>query len=281
MSRAIAKKTAAKKPSTKKTKPATPALPRGEDAHGVALVEAVIARIEKEGFKLLGGCGIRPPKKPQPVPPEVLRDLCFPDGSPLPPSLRRWLAFDAAWLGWFEDPKAPMFRPLKLDAYVRSEFDMEPFGYSDMAKRMIAGDCYGLHYGSDSRRFLYVGKADSLGEYPVLLLDTDDVPYVGVEYPGFDVYLGVHAGLVRELGDEYGSMQHDPRYKARIDEHASRNLWGRHSIEYGNDMTFDEDGVGLEWVHVPKGRKVPDGVVEIASPGPNPFRAYARRHEFR
>ena len=225
----MAKKPNPKKPSPKKRsqkKVARVSLPRGEQAHGVALVETVIARVQAGGFGVLGSCGPRPPKKPVPVPPEALRALRFPNGAELSPALQRWLAFDAAWLGWFEDPRRPVFRPLKLDEYVRAEFSMEPFGYDLMAKRMLTGDCFGLHFGSDSRRFLYVGVPDARGEHPVLLLDTDDLPYVGVEYPGIDVYLGVFAGLVRDRGDSYGTLRSSPRYAEPMAEHAAKNLWG-------------------------------------------------------
>ena len=56
------------------------------------------------------------------------------------------------------------------------------WGYADLEQHWFAGDCYGLHFGSDSRRFLYVGEPDSREEPPVLLLDTDENPYIGVEY---------------------------------------------------------------------------------------------------
>ena len=38
-------------------------------------------------------------------------------------------------------------------------------------------------------RFLYFGDPDEHGEYPVLFIDHDDLPTLGVEWPGFDVWL--------------------------------------------------------------------------------------------
>ena len=51
------------------------------------------------------------------------------------------------------------------------------------------GECFLLPGGSDSRRVLAVGEPDTIGEYPVLALDVDDMPFLGLMYPGFDVYL--------------------------------------------------------------------------------------------
>ena len=51
---------------------------------------------------------------PTPIVPEVLEKLTFPDGKPLPPSLKQWLAFDAACLGLFSDLANLVITPLSL-----------------------------------------------------------------------------------------------------------------------------------------------------------------------
>jgi len=204
--------------------------------HGLQLIEQVINKVHAEGFGVLGWCGVPDIDQPAPVPPEQLAALAFPNGKPLSPALRRWLAFDASWLGWFDDPIRPVFRPLKLGEYVAEEFD-EVWGdiYADIGKKLVRGDCYGLHFGADSRRFLYVGEPDSLGEYPVLMIDTDDMPYMAVQYPGLDVYLAACSGLIDNEEVKIG-------YSRRMKEQAERNLDGLMEFELGVDVWLDEEG---------------------------------------
>jgi hypothetical protein len=197
------------------------------DAQGVDLVDLVIAKAKKDGFGNVGG---KKGKPPRPIPPKALDALRFPDGSALSPSLRRWLAFDASWLGWFDDISHPVFKPKKLGQYARDEYEME-WGYKTLEPK-IGGDCFGLHGGSDSRRLLYVGKPDKTGEHPVLLTDTDDAPLLCVQYPGVDVYLAVHADVIRADG-AYGSFAKDPRFAGRMKEHGKLNLGGKTLIELG------------------------------------------------
>jgi hypothetical protein len=83
---------------------------------GVALVDAVIDRVRRgeADFDVVW---------PDPVPPDVLDGLTLPGGLPLPPSLRRWLAYDGAWLervsaGW-GGPSYPVFRAVTIAQTVR------------------------------------------------------------------------------------------------------------------------------------------------------------------
>jgi hypothetical protein len=205
----------------------------------LALVEQVIKRVRLEGFGVLGDAGRPMIEKPRPLALDVLATLTFPNGQPLSPSLKHWLAFDCSWLGWFEDER-PVFKPLKLGEYVSKEFDSQWGGiYSAVGKGLLTGDCYGLPFGPGSRRFLYAGHTDSLGEYPVIMIDTDDLPYVAIEYPGLDVYLAAQAGVLAE--DEVIDATH-PIYGWRVREHAQLNLGGRVEFELGTDVWFDADG---------------------------------------
>ncbi len=255
-------KTAAKKKSVAKKKPRVEVTQAYE---GVALVEAVIARVESEGFAVLGTCGMGRQSKPVPVDPDRLATLEFPGGKPLSPALRRWLSFDAKWLAWFEDPRLPVFRPLDIGAYAEQEYGMT-WGFDALAKKFLRGDCYGLHFGSDSRRFLYVGEVDAIGEYPVLLTDTDDCPFLCVEHPGIDVYLGVFSGLVEDEGGCYGELAKHRRYRERMKQHQNQALHGYDSVELYNDFVLDDDGDPIEHIHVAKGKQPPKGALSGVDP---------------
>jgi len=243
---------ARKKSSAKKT----------EGLHGVALVERVIAKIESDGFDVFGKCGMKEVKKPAPIAAAALDKLAFPNGAPLSPALERWLAYDASWLDWFDDVKKPKFKPKKLGPYTTDEYGMD-WGYGEGLPQ-LEGDCYGLHFGSDSRRFLYVGKPDTQGEYPVLLTDTDDTPYLCVEYPGIDVYLAIYAGVIEAEDRTYNALSKDARYGARMKEHAKLNLFGRQEIEVGIDDINEEVAGPPPWKD---GDPIPDGYTV----GINPF----------
>lgn len=122
-------------------------------------------------------------KRPRPIPVAALARLKFPDGSVLSASLRRWLAFDGSWLGWFTNPNKPVFRPKKLGQHAKDEY-------------------------------------------------ADDSPFLCVQYPGIDVYLAIHSGLI-EYDGPYGSLADDPRFASRMKEHAKKNLGGARMIDLG------------------------------------------------
>src|SRR5262249_3267130 len=156
-------------------------------AQGVELIDLAIERVRMNPRAISGFCGDRPLPNPQPLAPDLLQHLTFPSGKPLPPSLMRWLAFDASWLadlGWFPSAEQPTFTPRRLDQIVQDEFEMWGEFYEPLGNRM--SECFLLPGGSDSRRIYAVTEPDSLGEYPVVVIDTDDIPYAGVMYPGFD-----------------------------------------------------------------------------------------------
>ncbi|MFE2147991.1 hypothetical protein ACFXA3_40800, partial [Streptomyces sp. NPDC059456] len=87
-----------------------------EDMHGAALIDRVIDRVGRQGWPTSDAPDL---SEPVPLAPEVIDRLRLPGGRPLPPSLRRWLAFDGSWLadaGWYEDAREPAFGDRGLGA---------------------------------------------------------------------------------------------------------------------------------------------------------------------
>jgi len=205
---------------------------------GVELIDLVIERVQADPKCISGFCGDHPLPNPKPLAPEVISQMTFSSGRPLPPSLKRWLAFDASWLadlGWFSLPTSaqepPVFTPRRIDEIVSDEFDGLWGGmYEPLGARLA--ECFLLPGGSDSRRIYAVTDAsDSLGEYPVLVIDTDDLPYVAVMYPGFDVYMADEAGFALHDMGAYEDLFDDKRYAPRLNEHARHIFNGKQGIE--------------------------------------------------
>ncbi|KPI32746.1 hypothetical protein OV320_1957 [Actinobacteria bacterium OV320] len=208
--------------------------------HGVPLTEQVVEAVRRDP-----GASALPHLLPyvnvpwveggeaRPMPEEVLAKAVFPSGRPLPPSLRSWLAYDTSLLeryGWFTPDGG--FAPRSIDQVVGDEmgdFWAEPFAW-------LSGhfpECFVLPGGSDSRRILAVTEPDEEGEYPVLALDLDDMPYLGIMYPGFDVYLADTAGLL-ELGERqtYTDLIDHATYGPRMRRHAVQCFAGETCVEY-------------------------------------------------
>ena len=214
-------------------------------AQGIELVELVVERVRANPTCLAGFCGDTPLVSPQPLPAAVIDRLTFASGKPLPPSVRRWLAFDASWLasfGWFTsvDPlRHPVFAARQIDAIVRDELDDSPLVswaemYAPLADRFP--ECFLLPGGSDSRRILAVTEyPDALGEYPVIVVDIDDLPYAAVMYPGFDVFLADYAGLGLHPFETYEALHDDPRYTGRMRHHALHVFDGKRGIEMADE----------------------------------------------
>ncbi|PIM67193.1 hypothetical protein CTU88_40110 [Streptomyces sp. JV178] len=209
--------------------------------HGVPLTERVVEVVRRDpGASALpyllpyvnvpwveGGAA-------RPMAADVLAGAVFPSGRPLSPSLRAWLAYDTSLLarhGWFAPDGA--FAPRPLDRLVADEmgdFWGELFGW--LSGRFA--ECFLLPGGSDSRRILAVTEPDDEGEYPVFALDLDDMPFLGLMYPGFDVYLADTAGLLPREGERKGYtelMDHET-YGPRMRRHATRCFAGRSCVEY-------------------------------------------------
>ncbi|MEU5690174.1 hypothetical protein [Actinosynnema sp. NPDC020468] len=199
-------------------------------AHGVALVERVIESVRREPGRSMYDYLDVPWVSGPPTPGDGA--AVFPSGRPLSPSLRAWLAFDRSLFarhGWFTPSGA--LAPRRLDALVGDELG-PPWGelFEPVADRFP--ECFLLPGGSDSRRVLAVGEPDSTGEYPVLAVDVDDLPFVGLMYPGFDVYVAHEAGLVEHPFESYTDLVDDPVYRPRMREHARHRFAGDVCFEY-------------------------------------------------
>ena len=214
-----AKKTAAKKTAgtklTRKTpsgKTASARTPPKAVLRGVALVDAALAHRKRKRQKFVG------------TPAVELAAMSLGD-RPLSPSLERWLAADAT-----------MFRlgkPTTLVEMVRNDFgDQWASMYAELAPMLPAPIIVFEGWGSDSRRFVYLGKTDALGEYTVMTIDTDDTPFLCVNGP-VDVWLSQQAGYLEEE-KVYGHVP--PAYKATQKAHAALNFHGHLTWEF---MSFD------------------------------------------
>ncbi|MFK3983797.1 hypothetical protein ACI2K4_25885 [Micromonospora sp. NPDC050397] len=212
----------------------------GAPEHGVPLVERVIASISAAparpvlNYAPWAGTWLDGP--PTPVPDDVLATMAFPSGRPLPPGLRRWLAYDTSLLtrfGWFTPDGSHRLTPRPLGVLAAAEYG-EPWAtlYHPFSTRFT--ECFLLPGGSDSRRVFAVAEPDETGEYPVLALDIDDLPCVELMYPGFDAYLADTAGLVTMPGGSYPALATDATYGPRMRTHARRTFGG------GYGWTFPE-----------------------------------------
>ncbi|MZE54905.1 hypothetical protein GTY86_27255 [Streptomyces sp. SID5770] len=199
--------------------------------HGVPLTDRVIASVRADpGRPVLDYNAWAGPwlaGAAEPLADGVLAEAVFPSGRPLPPSLRRWLAFDSGLLrrfGWLDGESR--FTPRTLGRIGRDEFG-NGWGAPFEALSERFGECFLLPGGSDSRRVLATGEPDAYGEYPVFALDVDDLPCVELMYPGLDVYLAETAGLVARAEGGYSSLAADPVYGPRMRTHARNAFAGR------------------------------------------------------
>ncbi len=231
---------------------------------GIALIDMVIARVREDPHCISGFCGDHPLPQPRPLAAETIGALCFPSGRALSPSLKRWLAFDAGWLesfGWFALLEPPVFSARTIGQIADDEFgrdydlmrqisgvEGELNFYAPLDERLP--ECFLLPDGSDSRRIFAVTEPDELGEYPVLVIDEDDIPYAAVMYPGFDVYMADTAGLLDLDFGTYEDLHGDPRYATRMRQHAEHIFHGKAGAEMQDPEWYGEaswlDGGGGE-----------------------------------
>lgn len=209
--------------------------------HGVALTEQVVEVVRRDP-----GASVLPYRElpwavgavTRPMPEELLTAAVFPSGRPLSPSLRTWLAFDTGLLerhGWFTPDGG--FAPRPLDQLVSAELGA-PWDEEFIWLAKHFSECFLLPGGSDSRRILVVTEPDEEGEYPVLALDCDDLPFLGLMYPGFDVYLADTAGLLRQAETRgYTDLVDDEIYGPRMRQHATRCFAGDAYVEFPFEST--------------------------------------------
>jgi hypothetical protein len=223
---AAKKKLAARRPPAKK-KPAAPVKkktvlkPEVLTMRGSGLVELAIAADRERRD---------PAHPPHPLRRAQIDLLEMPGGGEIPQSLAAWLAYDA--LEILEgNADAPHLKWRSFGEMMREEFDDETATqFADFGK-LLTGKCLVLPGGSDSRRFMYAGQPDAHGEYPVFIVDTDELPWVGLAYPGFDAFIA--DGLVANvITDTYmDAWQHD-HWAPHLEHHARANFGGFKALDY-------------------------------------------------
>ena len=102
--------------------------------------------------------------------------------------------------------------------------DMSPLSANEGVASPDTSPFVLLPVTSDSKRFLYLGKPDEHGEYPVFVVLADEGPEVILEYPGLDVALAVWFGLVPITMTGYADIGAHPDYTAAWDQQAKMNL---------------------------------------------------------
>lgn len=167
---------------------------------GVALVDATLARRKENGDSFTGAEDLATRKLGE---------------QPLSPALSRWLAAD--------DDFFTLGEPQSFSEMIAAEFGEEWVElFQPVAQRLKAPVVLFEGWGSDSRRFLYLGKRDAQGEPTVMTVDMDDTPFFAVNGP-VDVWLAQHAGFLADE-DVYGAVP--PLYEETRREHAALNFGG-------------------------------------------------------
>lgn len=200
----------------KKEKTVRKATPKKPKAASGASIDAILAH--------LAG-----PKSPigerRPLSAEQLAACEQAAGVALSPSLYALLSFDAGWMkreyGWFD-------RAMKLQARPIAEVVEQHAGvwieaYRPLLDARFTGRAIALDQGSDSMRLLYFGDPDARGEYPVLYIDHDDMPILGVEYATFEEWLAVAVGLLDDRDEDAA--------EARCHEILGMPYWGEELME--------------------------------------------------
>lgn len=156
---------------------------------GAALVEKIMAHLTGPDS---------PVGDPQPLDAAGLRAVEEAAGVALSPSLHAVLSFDTSWLtrnfAWFGDDKRLLARPAR--DLMQSHAGPLAEAYDAIGERRFPGKALPCDGGSDSLRLVYFGDPDEHGEYPVLVIDHDDVPLLAVAWPGVDVWIASQLRLV-------------------------------------------------------------------------------------
>ncbi|HEY4241232.1 MAG TPA: hypothetical protein VGM88_15520 [Kofleriaceae bacterium] len=151
---------------------------------------------------------------------------------PLTPALRRWLEHD--------DEMFTLGEPMAFGALIAQEFGDEwADGFAELGALFTAPCVLFDGWGSDSRRFVYLGAKDEHGEYPVFTVDMDDGLYACLNGP-VDVWLAQQAGYLAEEG-VYGAVPAD--YEADRAAHAKLSFDGHVSWE---NFTFSDEAIAAD-----------------------------------
>ncbi len=190
------------------------------------LVQGVIDHFRLHREKLGGA--------PLPIDPATLERLTFPDGKPLPPSLKLWLSFDSRSLGLFSDLNKLIIPPVSLA-------DTMGAAFGTIQRLLLPDPAYFLYpqNSNESWWFLYAGQADAEGEYPVFLADIDDRYSVQVVAPNFGVWL---ADYHRRLDFDLHRWRENPELAALMRHQSRLNFHGyRYCEVFGEAVTADGD----------------------------------------
>jgi tetratricopeptide (TPR) repeat protein len=205
---------------------------------GTALVDQVIDHI-RQGKSLIKVA------QPQPIAKEILDGLQIADGVPLPPSLRRFLAFDAAWLGHsfglLTDGSPSSFVLVSVAEALGQGLGRTFARYFEkLPAPLPQAECLALDVGSDTMRVLFLAQPDGQGEYPVLDLDVDDWPTIRLAAAGFDLWLAVQSGLIGDPAIECQAAAQECAQclfggKVSLPCEAAPKQGGRKKASAGND----------------------------------------------
>ncbi|MCB9658339.1 MAG: ankyrin repeat domain-containing protein [Polyangiales bacterium] len=176
---------------------------------GRALVEALVGVLASPDS---------PVADPTPLTDEALRAAEASAGVALSPTMHALLALDHTWvereLGWFH---GGVFAATSAAQLIEAWAGELWPAYTSLVNARFPARALPLQRSQDTFSLLYLGDPDEQGEYPVLELDQDDVPVMGVAAAGFDVWLGRRLGL---LG---------PRAFATEQKATAKRLWNRQS----------------------------------------------------
>lgn len=231
------------------------AVDRLEILRGPQLVDAVTEKLRTIDDRIPGGW---PMGRPVPLSSGQLANLSLPDGRPLPPSLRRWLEYDASLLHIFEDLNHPVLICQKIsgmmDGRLRSAFMKERGrGWGSLFsgfESLLPEDCIPLPGTSDACLFLYLGKPDRFNEYPIFRAKEEEIPLISLELPGFDIYIAQATGVFRSLtGNRTDRVEHGELKRSML-EQSELNFCNYRWVELSGDARL-MDGRATIWTDDP------------------------------
>ncbi|XVU29012.1 hypothetical protein ACQPZJ_18700 [Actinoplanes sp. CA-054009] len=175
---------------------------------------------------------------PQPMPASDIAEL------DVPPSLRRWLAFDSRFPSLDSMTLTQYVQSIEIRGYEGTDLD-EPDEddaswndvFSDTSLRGLARFDRVLQLPSPNadvglHHVLVASEPDAEGEWPVFYYAdlARDIPEYGLWYPGFDVYLAHLTGLIDlDFSQGISSLGDHPDHAARMAHHARHCFNGKRS----------------------------------------------------